>query len=136
VSLVTAGVGGWVGGFSGLVLALTVSSSAACLFFLWRVCSLTETRNLDCVREMIGIPLLAVAVSAIAGLGVFRATDSMIDFSGRLGDLSQLVITGGAFMLTYLGGLIRSGYLAPRDLWTTYRQSAQAEVCPDLPPAP
>lgn len=128
VSVVMAGVGAWIGGLSGLVLALAVSSSAAGLFFLWRVCCLTKDRGWDFTREVFVAPLLAAGVSAIVGAGLFWVTGAMTSFSGRLGALSQLVLASGAFMLTYMGGIIWFGHLTPRDLWATYQKGAQAEV--------
>ena len=131
-----AGVGVWVGGFSGLVLALTVSSSAAGLLFLWRAYYLAEARGWDFAREVFVAPVLAAGVSAIVGSGLFWATGAMTSFQGRLGPLSQLVLTGGAFMLTYMGGIIWFGHLALRDLWATYQKGAQAEVHSRAPSAP
>lgn len=128
VSMVTAGVGVWVGGFSGLVLALTASSSAAGLLFLWQVCYLTEVRGWDFSRDVFVAPIVAAGVSAIVASGLFWATGAMTSFPGRLGALFQLALTGGAFMLTYMGGIIWFGHLSPRDLWATYQQGTQAEV--------
>jgi hypothetical protein len=39
-------------------------------------------------------------------------------------------------LLIYLGGLILWGHLTPRDLWTTYQQSAQAEARANAPVEP
>jgi len=127
MSVVMAGVGVWIGGFVGLALALTISSSAAGLFFLWRVCCLVEARGRDFAREVIAVPLFAAVVSAIVGSGLFWATDMVISFPGRLGALSQLVLTGGAFTLIYLSGIIRFGHLTPRDLWSTYQRGVSVE---------
>jgi O-antigen/teichoic acid export membrane protein len=136
VSVVMAGVGVWVGGFSGLVLGLTVSSSAAGLIFLWRVCYLVEARGWDFAREVFVAPLLAAGVSAIFGSGLFWVTGAMTSFPWRLGALSQLVLTGGVFMLTYMGGIIWLGHLTPRDLWAIYQKGAQAEVHSKAPLEP
>jgi O-antigen/teichoic acid export membrane protein len=136
VSVVTAGVGVWVDGFSGLVLALTVSSSAAGLLFLWRVCYLTEVRGWDFARDVFVAPLLAAGVSAIVVLGLFWAIGAMISFPGHLGALFQLALTGGAFMLTYMGGIIWLGHLSPRTLWAIYQKGAQAEVHSRAPSVP
>lgn len=44
----------------------------------------------------------------------------------HFGPLSQLVLTGGTFILTYVGGIIWFGHLTLRGLWATYQKGAQA----------
>lgn len=136
VGVVMAGVGVWVGGFNGLVLALAVSSSAAGLLFLRRVCYLTGIQGWNFAREVFVAPLWSAGISAIVGSGFFLATGALISFPGRLGALSQLVLTGWAFMFTYMGGIIWFGYLTPRDLWATYQKGTQAEVHSKAPLEP